>query len=232
MTDTMYCCVCRGNIADFYHAIHVHAMAYSLLLAYRHFSSLLSSVFLLSQNWFKKDLTIESLSRVRERGGHKKTRQPPTWLLLNEQRDLSVFGALDEGGNARHLVNDRLKIREFHVEEFHGHAARIDFDLPDLFGTHEVLHPGGDLLHHHLLHHDRAILFEILTYLPVGLVVAFAERFQSPGGQEEFHFQAHGGPAGGEDGRSHQFIDGSRKDDNRHAIFHYLAPLFAFDPTI
>src|SRR5713101_9771446 len=61
MTDTMYCCVCRGNIADFYHAIHVHAMAYSLLLAYRHFSSLLSSVFLLSQNWFKKDLTIESL---------------------------------------------------------------------------------------------------------------------------------------------------------------------------
>src|SRR5260370_41314961 len=62
MTDTMYCCVCRGNIADFYHAIHVHAMAYSLLLAYRHFSSLLSSVFLLSQNWFKKDLTIESLS--------------------------------------------------------------------------------------------------------------------------------------------------------------------------
>src|SRR5260370_35424681 len=64
MTDTMYCCVCRGNIADFYHAIHVHAMAYSLLLAYRHFSSLLSSVFLLSQNWFKKDLTIESLSSV------------------------------------------------------------------------------------------------------------------------------------------------------------------------
>src|SRR5260370_3074291 len=64
MTDTMYCCVCRGNIADFYHAIHVHAMAYSLLLAYRHFSSLLSSVFLLSQNWFKKDLTIESLSII------------------------------------------------------------------------------------------------------------------------------------------------------------------------
>src|SRR5260370_1737256 len=62
MTDTMYCCVCRGNIADFYHAIHARAMAYSLLLAYRHFSSLLSSVFLLSQNWFKKDLTIESLS--------------------------------------------------------------------------------------------------------------------------------------------------------------------------
>src|SRR5258707_15642407 len=64
MTDTMYCCVCRGNIADFYHAIHVHAMAYSLLLAYRHFSSLLSSVFLLPQNWFKRDLTIESLSTV------------------------------------------------------------------------------------------------------------------------------------------------------------------------
>src|SRR6266849_1784272 len=66
MTDTMYCCVCRGNIADFYHAIHVHAMAYSLLLAYRHFSSLLSSVFLLSQNWFKKDLTIESLSKAKK----------------------------------------------------------------------------------------------------------------------------------------------------------------------
>jgi len=63
----------------------------------------------------------------------------------------------------------------------------------------------------------------LLTFV-ISLVVAFAERFQSPGGQEEFHFQAHGSPAGGEDGRSHQCIDGSRKDDNRHAIFHGLAP--------
>src|SRR5216684_1891214 len=50
------------RVACLHHAIHARAMAYSLLLAYRHFSSLLSSVFLLPQNWFKKDLTIESLS--------------------------------------------------------------------------------------------------------------------------------------------------------------------------
>src|SRR5258708_1632488 len=53
---------CVYNMAGLHHAIHARAMAYSLLLAYRHFSSLLSSVFLLPQNWFKKDLTIESLS--------------------------------------------------------------------------------------------------------------------------------------------------------------------------
>src|ERR1700730_13970796 len=34
-----------------------------------------------------------------------------------------------------------------------------------------------------------------------------------------------------EDGRGHQHINGSRKDDDRHAFFHCFAPLSALDST-
>jgi hypothetical protein len=45
----VFCCVILDRVS--LHAIHARAMADCFLLVSRHFSSLLSSVFLLPQNW-------------------------------------------------------------------------------------------------------------------------------------------------------------------------------------
>src|SRR5256714_14904654 len=125
----MSCCVCISHMADLYHAIHPHAMAYSLLLAYRHFSSLLSSVFLLPQNWFKKDLTIESLSfRLQKSHAHPipscKMGSPP--LLVNPaaclgQRTMSeeVRDVLVILGHMKNAQPQKVKV---------GSAIHLPFD--------------------------------------------------------------------------------------------------------
>src|SRR5437016_3044115 len=113
----------------------------------------------------------------RERG-RATARVAPTFL--DEQGHLSFFSAINESGDSGDFCNDGFQVFEFHVKEFHGHTAGIDFDIPDFHGAFESLHPGGDFLRHHLLHHDRAILFEIFTDAHVGLVSILAERFQTP----------------------------------------------------
>src|SRR6516162_11516150 len=93
--------------------------------------------------------------------GRATTRVAPTFL--NEQGHLALFGTIDEGGYSGDFGHDGLQVFEFQVKEFHGHAAGIDVDVANLHGAFEGLHPGGDFLRHHLLHHDLGIIFEILA---------------------------------------------------------------------
>src|SRR5215470_14818689 len=144
----------------------------------------------------------------------------PPHYNLDEQGEAALLGTLDEGGDAGDIGHNRLKVAQLHIEQLHGHAARVDFHLAHLHGALEVLHPGGDFLRHHLLHHDRGIVFKILADAHVGFIGILAECFQTPERDEQLDIQAHGGPTSGECGDGHQFIYGSRIDDDRHSIFH------------
>src|SRR5438874_3965751 len=50
-------------------------------------------------------------------------RVAPTFL--NEQGHLALFGTLNEGGDSGDFGHDGFQVFEFHVKEFHGHAAGI-----------------------------------------------------------------------------------------------------------
>src|SRR5204863_4722822 len=124
---------------------------------------------------------------------------------LNEQGHLSLFGTLYESGDSGYFGNDGFQVFEFQVKEFHRHAASIDFDIPNLHSALEGLHPGGNFLRHHLLHHDRGIIFEILADAHVGFVGILAECFQTPERDEQLDIHAHCSPTSGERGHGHQF---------------------------
>src|SRR5947209_16593416 len=47
---------------------------------------------------------------------------PVGMSALDEERDLALFGTLDEGSNTGDVVNDGLEVIEFHVKQFHGHT--------------------------------------------------------------------------------------------------------------
>src|SRR6266700_2705018 len=162
---------------------------------------------------------------VSETGERATMKVAPTFL--DEQGHLSFFGAIDESGDSGYFYNDGFQVFEFHVKEFHGHTAGIDFDIPDFHGAFEGFHPGGNFLRHHLLHHDRAILFEIFTDAHVGLVSILAERFQTPERDKQLDIHAHCSPTSGERGHGHQFINCSGIDNNRHSIFSDTAPLYS-----